>query len=54
MEPKKKFELKPETLPTTAPRGTKILLPKQSFKLTGEIVQRKIQICKQKHQKENN
>jgi hypothetical protein len=41
MEPKKKFELKPETLTTTAPRGTKILLPKQPFKLTGEIVQRK-------------
>jgi hypothetical protein len=41
MEPKKKFELKPETLTTTAPRGTKILMPKQPFKLTGEIVQRK-------------
>ena len=37
----RKFELKPETLTTTAPRGTKILMPKQPFKLTGEIVQRK-------------
>ena len=52
IEPKKKFELKPETLTTTAPRGTKILMPKQPFKLTGEIVQRKTQICKQKHQRE--
>jgi hypothetical protein len=41
MEPKKKFEYKPDTLTTIAPRGTKILLPKQPFKLTGEIVQRK-------------
>jgi len=41
MEPKKKLELKPEQL-TTAPRGTKIQIPKQPpFKLTGEIIQRK-------------
>jgi hypothetical protein len=42
MEPKKKFEYKPDKLTTIAPRGTKILLPKQPFKSTGEIVQRKI------------
>lgn len=41
MEPKKKLELKPEQL-VTAPRGTKLQIPKQPpFKLTGEIVQRK-------------
>jgi hypothetical protein len=42
MEPKKKFEYKPETLTTIAPKGIKIQVPKQPpFKLTGEIVQRK-------------
>jgi hypothetical protein len=41
MEPKKKFELKPETLTKIAPRGTKILLRKQPFKSASEIVQRK-------------
>jgi hypothetical protein len=41
MEPKKKLEIKPEQL-ITAPRGSKIQIPKQPpFKLTGEIVQRK-------------
>jgi len=39
MEPKKKLEIKPEQL-ITAPRGSKIQIPKQPpFKLTGEIVQ---------------
>ena len=42
MEQKKKFEYKPETLTTIAPKGIKIQVPKQPpFKLTGEIVQRK-------------
>jgi len=41
MEPKKRLEIKPEQL-ITAPRGTKVQLPKPPpFKLTGEIVQRK-------------
>ena len=41
MEPKKKLEIKPEQL-ITAPRGSKIQIPKQPpLKLTGEIVQRK-------------
>ena len=41
MEPKKKLEIKPEQL-ITAPRGSKIQIPKQPpFKLTGDIVQRK-------------
>ena len=41
MDTKKKLEIKPEQL-ITAPRGSKIQIPKQPpFKLTGEIVQRK-------------
>ena len=42
MEPKKKLELKQETL-ITAPRGSKLQIPapRPPFKLTGEIVQRK-------------
>ena len=46
MEPKKKLELKPEQL-ITAPRGSKIQIPKQ------QPLQKKILICKQKHQKED-
>ena len=46
MEPKKKLELKPEQL-ITAPRGSKIQIPKQ------QSLQKKILICKQKHQKED-
>ncbi len=46
MEPKKKLKKKPEQL-ITAPRGSKIQIPKQPpFKLKGEIVQRKMQKCK--------
>ena len=54
MEPKKKLELKQEPL-ITAPRGSKLQIPapRPPFKLTGEIVQRKILICKLMYQKED-